>query len=132
MASTFAHAEIAAAGGQGERPGLARAVEAGQIVRALRRYGFVQKEIGAAVGASDRSVRAWAAAPVISREHYQRLAELRRVVLMLEDDLSPIGVAQWFRSPNRLLGDHRPLEVFAEGSSAVYDAALAFHEGAYV
>ena len=45
---------------------LRRAVAADQIVHALAGIGFTQKQIASATGATDRSVRNWAATGAIS------------------------------------------------------------------
>jgi hypothetical protein len=58
---------------------------------------------------------------------------LRSVVLLLRESLTPRGVGQWLRAPNRLLGARRPIDVLSEGRiDAVREAAAAYVEGAYV
>ena len=113
-------------------PDLGRAVAAGDMVRALLRYGLTQQDIGRAVGASARSVRTWQHTSNLTPKHFQLLCELRRIVLLLRDDLSQPGVGQWLRAPNRLLDGGRPLDRLEGDSDTVYKAAQAFHEGAYV
>lgn len=111
---------------------LERAVEAPDLVRALRPYGVTQVEVGAVVGVSDRAVRGWAQS-AIRPERYDRLAELRDLVLLLSDSLSARGVGQWLHARNRLLADQRPIEVLAGGGSEhVRRAAQAFVDGSYV
>lgn len=111
---------------------LERAVEAPEIVRALRGYGVTQAEVGAVTGVSDRAVRAWASS-AIRPDRYDRLADLRNLVLLLSDSLTPRGVGQWLHARNRLLGDERPLELLAAGRlDEVRRAAQAFVDGSYV
>jgi transcriptional regulator with XRE-family HTH domain len=112
---------------------LARAIEAGDIVAALRKYGFTQGDIAAATGVSVRSIRNWANSSPLRRSNEDRLQALRRIVLLLEDSLTPRGVGQWFRAHNRSLDGHRPLDILAVGDlEAVKQAAQAFADGAYV
>lgn len=111
---------------------LERAVEPGEIVRALKRYGVTQRDVADATGVSDRAVRAWAqAAP--RRERYDRLDDLRKIALLLSDSLTPRGVGQWLHARNRILDGSRPLELLAEGRyQEVWAAAESFVEGSYV
>lgn len=111
---------------------LERAVEAPEIVHALRHYGVSQTDVGSVTGVSDRAVRAWGRSQIRS-DRYDRLAELRDLALILSDSLSPRGVGQWLHARNRLLGGRRPLEVLAEGGADdVRRAAQAFVDGSYV
>ena len=111
---------------------LERAVEAGEIVRALRHYGVSQAEVGTVAGVSDRAVRNWANSG-IRPERYDRLSELRDLVLLLSGSLTPRGTGQWLHAHNRLLGGERPLELLAGGrAEEVRRAAQAFVDGAYV
>jgi hypothetical protein len=111
---------------------LERAVEAPEIVHALRGFGVSQGDVGAVTGVSDRAVRGWSSSR-IRPDRYDRLADLRDIALILSDSLSPRGVGQWLHARNRLLGGRRPLEVLAEGSiDEVRQAAQAFIDGAYV
>ena len=111
---------------------LERAVEAPEIVHALRQYGVTQSDVGSVAGVTDRAVRAWDRS-AIRPERYDKLAELRDLVILLSDSLTPRGVGQWLHARNRLLGGARPIEVLAEGRSAdVRLAAQAFVDGSYV
>lgn len=112
---------------------LDRAVEADEIVAALRAFGFTQADIATVTGVSERSVRNWANDVPLRRRHEERLQSLRQIVLLLDDSLTPRGVGQWFRAHNRSLGGRRPLDVLAAGDvEVVRRAAEAFAEGAYV
>lgn len=109
-----------------------RAVEAPEIVHALRGYGVTQADVGSVTGVSDRAVRGWARSSV-RPDRYDRLAELRDLVVLLSDSLSARGVGQWLHARNRLLDGARPLDVLAEGRFAdVRQAAEAFVDGSYV
>ena len=111
---------------------LERAVEAGEIVDALKLYGVTQGDIALTVHVSDRAVRAWRSGD-IRPDRYDRLAELRDLVLLLSDSLTERGVGQWLRAKNRLLDGRRPLDLLAEGRlEAVRGAAESFVDGAYV
>lgn len=112
---------------------LDRAVEAGEVVLRLRDYGLTQASIAKATGATVRSVRNWQETSAIRPQNDERLRELREIVLLLRETLTPRGVGQWLNARNRLLGGRRPIEVLAEGhANAVRDAASAYVEGAYV
>lgn len=111
---------------------LERAVEASEIVSALKAYGVTQADVAATVGVSDRAVRGWRES-TIRPERYDRLAELRDLVLLLAESLTPRGVNQWLHARNRLLEGRRPLDLIREGELAsVREAAEAFIEGSYV
>lgn len=111
---------------------LDQAVEASEIVDGLKRFGVTQAEVAAVAHVSDRAVRGWRES-AIRTENYDRLAELRDLVLLLSDSLTPRGVAQWLRARNRLLDRERPLDVLADGRVAeVRGAAEAFIDGSYV
>jgi hypothetical protein len=112
---------------------LDRAVEAGDVVLRLRDYGLTQASIAKATGATVRSVRNWQETSAIRPQNDERLRELREIVLLLRETLTPRGVGQWLKARNRNLGGRRPIEVLSEGRAiAVHDAAKAYVEGAYV
>ncbi len=111
---------------------LDQAVEAAEIVDALRPYGVTQAEIAAITHVSDRAVRGWRES-AIRTQHYDRLAELRDLVRILSDSRSARGVSQWLRARNRLLDRERPIDLLAAGEfDRVRQAADAFVDGAYV
>lgn len=111
---------------------LDQAVEASEIVDALKRFGVTQAEVAAVAQVSDRAVRGWRQS-AIRTENYDRLSELRDLVLLLSDSLAPRGVAQWLRARNRVLARERPLDVLAAGGvEQVRSAAEAFVDGSYV
>jgi hypothetical protein len=112
---------------------LERAVEAADVVHALRQFGLTQAAIALATRASPRSVRNWQRTSAIRPQAEDRLRELREIALLLQETLTRRGVGQWLRARNRLLGGRRPLEVLAAGETqAVREAAAAYVEGAYV
>ena len=93
---------------------------------------MTQAEVGSVTGVSDRAVRGWAHSAV-RPERYDRLAELRDLVVLLSDSLTARGVGQWLHARNRLLAGARPLDALAEGRfTAVRQAAQAFVDGSYV
>jgi len=111
---------------------LSRAIEASEIVQALRPYGVTQAEIGSVTGVSDRAVRGWTTS-TIRPDRYDRLDELRHLVLLLSDSLTPRGVGQWLRARNRMLGGQRPMDLLADGRfPEVRDSAQSFVDGGYV
>ncbi len=111
---------------------LERAVEAPEIVQALKAYGVTQTDVGSVAGVSDRAVRGWRVCAV-RPDRYDKLADLRELVLLLSDSLTPRGVGQWLHARNRLLAGERPLEALAAGRGAdVRRAAEAFIDGSYV
>jgi hypothetical protein len=120
--------------GQPELRELARAVEAGAVVRALEKVGFTQKTLAWATGANERSVRNWRTTSAIRPEFDERLREVQEIaLLLLEDTLTPRGVAQWFTARSRLLNRRRPVDAIHEGDvDAVRQAAVSLAEGGYV
>lgn len=102
-------------------------------MRRLRDYGLTQASIAKATGATVRSVRNWQETSAIRPQNDERLRELREIVLLLRETLTPRGVGQWLTARNRLLGGRRPIEVLSEGhAEKVRVAAKAYVEGAYV
>jgi len=61
---------------------LERAVEASEIVDALKSFGVTQVDVAAVVQVSDRAVRGWRTGD-IRPYRYDRLAQLRDLVLLL-------------------------------------------------
>jgi hypothetical protein len=119
--------------GSSELRELARAVEAGAVVRALEKIGLTQKTLAWATGANERSVRNWRTTSAIRPEFDERLRDVREVALLLEDTLTPRGIAQWFTARNRLLSGRRPVDALREcDTEAVRQAAVSFAEGGYV
>lgn len=118
---------------QPEMRELARAVEAGAVVRALERMGFTQKNIAWATAANERSVRNWRKTSAIRPEFDERLRDIREIALLLQDSLSRRGIVQWFTARNRHLSARRPVDALRDGDvDAVRRAAISFAEGGYV
>jgi Protein of unknown function (DUF2384) len=112
---------------------LKRAVAANDIVHALARIGFTQKQIATATGATDRSVRNWAATGAIRPAYDERIRELSELSLLLSETATPRGVTQWLNARNRLLDNERPVDLIARGEAGrVRAVAEAFVEGTYV
>ncbi|MBA3878064.1 MAG: DUF2384 domain-containing protein [Anaerolinea sp.] len=112
---------------------LRRAVAANDIVRALEAVGFTQKQIAAATGATDRSVRNWSATGAIRAAYDERIRELSEISMLLSETMTARGITQWFSARNRLLGGQRPIDLIArDDAEAVRRAAASFVEGAYV
>jgi hypothetical protein len=111
---------------------LDRAVEASEIVDALKSFGVTQLDVAAVTQVSDRAVRGWRTAD-IRPDRYDRLAQLRDLVLLLSDSLSPRGVGQWLHAKNRVLDGARPVDLLAQDHYAeVRTAAESFVDGSYV
>src|SRR4051812_16278724 len=113
---------------------LQRAVESDEVVNGLARIGLTSGDIALATHVNERTVRRWKAGDHTTRDaSYDRLTNLRDVVLVLEDSLTRRGVRQWFRARNRLLGGDRPIDRLAAGDlKSVMRAAQAFADGSYV
>jgi hypothetical protein len=112
---------------------LRRAVAASDVVRALERVGFTQKQIANAAGATDRSVRNWATTGAIRPAYDERIRELSEISLVLSDTLSARGVTQWLNARNRVLDGQRPIDLISIGQGdRVRDAAQAYLDGSYV
>lgn len=112
---------------------LRRAVAANEIVDALGTIGYTQKQIAKAAGASDRSVRNWAATGAIRPAFNDRIRELFQMSLLLSDTLTWRGVTQWMSARNTLLDDQRPIDLISRDESPrVRGAIEAFLEGYYV
>jgi len=119
--------------GQPEMRELARAVEAGAVVRALEKVGFTQRTLAKATGANERSIRNWRTTSAIRPGFDERLRQVQEIALLLEDTLTPRGIAQWFTARNRQLGARRPVDALREGDvDAVRRAAVSFAEGGYL
>lgn len=111
---------------------LERAVEASEIVDALKSFGVTQVDVAAVAQVSDRAVRAWRTGD-IRADRYDRLAQLRDLVLLLSDSLTERGVGQWLHAKNRVLGGERPVDLLADDRyEEVAGAAAAFVDGSYV
>jgi len=111
---------------------LERAVEATEIVDALKTFGVTQIDVAAVTQVSDRAVRGWRHGD-IRPDRYDRLAQLRDLVLLLSDSLTPRGVGQWLHAKNRILNGQRPVDLLAEDHyEEVRSAAEAFIDGSYV
>lgn len=110
---------------------LDRAVEASEIVDALKPFGVTQVDVAAVIQVSDRAVRGWRTGD-IRPERYDRLAQLRDLVLLL-GFAYPRGVGQWLHAKNRLLDGQRPVDLLAKDRyEDVRSAAESFIDGAYV
>lgn len=105
-----------------------------EIVGTLtREYHLPQRLIAASTGASERTVRNWKTTGAVKPRYEQRLADLRDIVLILEDGLTPKGIVQWLRARHRVLDGRTAVEALAAGDyEAVRDAALAYTTGTYV
>ena len=101
---------------------LRRAVAASDVVRALERVGFTQKQIANAAGATDRSVRNWAATGAIRPAYDERIRELSEISLVLSDTLSARGVTQWLNARGGIEADVTVTRV-AESEFLVLTAA---------
>lgn len=111
---------------------LERAVEAAEIVDALKSFGITQVDVASVVQVSDRAVRGWRTGD-IHPDRYDRLAQLRDLVLLLSDSLTPRGVGQWLHAKNRLLQGERPVDLLAaDHYEQVRSAAESFIDGSYV
>lgn len=111
---------------------LDRAIEASEIVAALKSFGVTQVDVAAVAQVSDRAVRGWRTGN-IHPDRYDRLAQLRDLVLLLSDSLTGRGVGQWLHAKNRLLDEQRPVDLLAQDRyGEVRGAAEAFIDGAYV
>lgn len=111
---------------------LDRAVEASEIVAALKPFGITQVDVASVTHVSDRAVRAWRTGDIGS-DRYDRLAQLRDLVLLLSDSLTPRGVGQWLHAKNRILDGERPVDLLAEDRhDEVRGAAEAFVDGSYI
>lgn len=110
-----------------------RAVAANDVVRALTEYGFTQRQIASATGATDRTVRNWATTGAIRPVYDERVRELSDIALLLSETMTARGVTQWFGARNRLLGGERPAELIARDEvGPVRRAAASLVEGNYV
>ncbi|TVS77912.1 DUF2384 domain-containing protein [Mycobacterium helveticum] len=111
---------------------LDRAVEASEIVDALKPFGVTQVDVAGATQVTDRAVRGWRTGD-IRPDRYDRLAQLRDLVLLLSDSLTPRGVGQWLHAGNRLLDGERPIDLLANDRyEEVRGAAESFIDGSYV
>lgn len=113
-------------------PTLDRAVEAPEIVSALKNYGVTQIEVARVTHVTPRAVRGWRTNG-IRDDKLDQLVQFRDLVLLLSDSLTQRGVGQWLHAKNRLLGGRRPIDLLVEGHyDEVRGAAESFIDGAYV
>jgi len=111
---------------------LDRAVEATEIVDALKPFGVTQVDVAAVTQVTDRAVRSWRTGD-IRPDRYDRLAQLRDLVLLLSDSLTARGVGQWLHAKNHLLDGERPIDLLAKKRyEDVRGAAESFIDGSYV
>jgi len=69
----------------------------------------------------------------MAKQPDRTLAQLRDLVVLLSDSLTPRGVGRWLHAKNRLLDDERPVDLLANDRfDDVRRAAEAFIDGAYV
>jgi hypothetical protein len=106
-------------------------------VRYLRSdVGLTETDLADATGASTRTVRRWTnSGEDLQRDpnYAQQIDDLHAVVVELRDSLTAKGIRQWLRSRNRYLKGARPIDLLREGRfDAVYEAAIAFRDGAYL
>jgi len=111
-----------------------RADGADERVRYLRReLGLTERDLAAATGAADRTVRRWLAGTTPQHRHAAHLDDLKTIVDELTDSLTAKGVRQWLHGRNRVLDGDRPIDRLRKGEfEAVYKAAQAFGRGYYV
>lgn len=96
--------------------------------------GFTDREIGRALGVTDRSVKRWRAGGQISTESEERLFDFMRIVAALaEQELPPENIRAWFFYRNLFLDERRPIDVFRTGEyNAVRPAIHAIEDAAFV
>lgn len=94
--------------------------------------GLTEADVAKATGADPRSVRRWLGQTRPVR-HEQQIDDLRSIVQLLAETLTPEGIGQWLRARNRYLKGDRPVDVLARGDyRRVQEAAEAFVEGYFV
>lgn len=86
-----------------------------EVVGALGAMGFQYRDIAYAVGATERSVSNWAKGEPVRRRHEDRLMALYRATLEWGPETNPRLIGEWFRTPHRLLGGRRPLDLCEGG-----------------
>jgi hypothetical protein len=114
---------------------IARVQDATEAVRLIRRdVGLTEADLATATGADTRSVRRWTAArPTRPARHERQIDDLRAIVAILAETLTPQGIRQWLRARNRHLRGERPLDALARGQyTRVQEAAEAFAQGYFV
>lgn len=78
------------------------------------------------------AVRGWRTGD-IRPDRYDRLAQLRDLVLLLSHSLTARGVGRWLHAKNRLLDGERPIDLLAkERYQEVRGAAESFIDGSCV
>jgi|ERR671934_763484 transcriptional regulator with XRE-family HTH domain len=112
---------------------IARVHGSTEAVRIMRKdVGLTEADVATATGADKRSVRRWLqdTRPV---RHERQIDDLRSIVQVLAETLTPDGIRQWLRARNRYLKGDRPLDALARGEyDRVQEAAEAFVEGYFV
>ncbi len=88
-----------------------------RIVEEVTQSGVTQRELGAVVGASVRTVQNWAKGESTpSGTKAKRLLDLSFVVRELREVYTDEGVEIWLHSRNRNLDGERPIDLLTEGS----------------
>jgi DNA-binding transcriptional regulator YiaG len=87
-----------------------------RIVDQVTRSGISQQELGAAVGASTRSVQNWASGHAAPRGgSREKLLDVRYLIEELRDVYTDEGIEIWLRARNRNLGGGRPIDLITAG-----------------
>ena len=87
-----------------------------RIVGQVTGSGISQQELGAAVGASIRSVQNWAAGETAPRgTSRERLLDVQFIVEELRSVYTDEGIDIWLRARNRNLGGQRPIDLLTAG-----------------
>ncbi|MEO6351448.1 MAG: DUF2384 domain-containing protein [Candidatus Limnocylindrales bacterium] len=106
---------------------------ANDVVDALEKIGYTQKQIAKAAGATDRSVRNWSTTGAIRPAFNERIRELFQISLLLSDSMTWRGVTQWMDARNKLLDNQRPIDLLArDESGSVRGAVESFLAGYYI
>ncbi len=96
-----------------------------RVVDEVTQSGITQAELGAAVGASVRTVQNWAAGVNPPRGRAAaKLLDVRSIIDLLKDSYSEEGIDIWLHSRNRNLDMERPVDLLTTGRiEAVLDEA---------
>jgi len=95
-------------------------------VRRVRDAGLQTSDIAAATGADSTTVSSWLrSARTPTRERRRRLIDLAAVVERASAVMNQEYVPIWLNRPVRSLGDKRPLECIASGSTRAVLRVLA-------
>ena len=88
------------------------------LVKLQKELALSQEDLAHVLGISSRNLARWLAGEVDNpgEAHIQNFQEIERIVEEADKALAKDAIADWFRTPNAVLADLRPLDLLASRS----------------